>query len=296
MAVNDTIKYTDYNNIRNAVIEVLGAGSATYGYGQTPISASVAIGNKVTVNEWSNLRYDILNASLHQNGSYATVPSKTEGQTVAFNASTEPVTYYSTLAATLASNRFNVGSGQFGVATAVPKTFTSAWSVQLRTTVTAIWADANAARYFFNAGGQILISAARAGGTATSQNTSWSSLLSSAGTQGIGGNNPGAGTSPTDGTNWYRTDSNYRTFYSTSASSPYGSNTYSLSARSTASSLEIFVDLQDGHTATGAGPDTVDGILTISASYKYPTGTLLPASSTWLQYVPTSLTVADIGG
>ncbi len=35
MAVNDLIKTTDYNNLRANIIDIIGNGSATYGYGQT---------------------------------------------------------------------------------------------------------------------------------------------------------------------------------------------------------------------------------------------------------------------
>ena len=35
MAVNDLIKTTDYNNLRTSITEIIGNGSATYGYGQT---------------------------------------------------------------------------------------------------------------------------------------------------------------------------------------------------------------------------------------------------------------------
>lgn len=320
MAVNDTIKFTDYTSIRNAVELVLGSGAGNSGYGQQILSSAVVEGNKVTINEWSNLRFDILNTGLHQDGSYPTTFIKAAGDTIRYNATTEPVAYYSTLATNFTNNRFVVGSGQNAISSASSAVFNNSWTTSVGTTITVNWASANAARFFFNAGGQILVSASRSGGVGTAQNTSWTSLLNSAGTQGFGANNPGTGTTPVSGTNWYRTDTNFRTYYSTTASSPYGANTYSLSARNTtvannsggtASALQIRVNFSDGYTdpvpaavppdgftppASAFPPgDLVDGTLTVSVYYQYPTGVMLNTTSgAWIQYNPTSLSIDAI--
>jgi hypothetical protein len=70
-AVNSIIVQADYNSIRNKVIAVLGNGSGNSGYGQQAriVSTAVAEGTKVTINEWANLRFDIINAYKHINGS-----------------------------------------------------------------------------------------------------------------------------------------------------------------------------------------------------------------------------------
>ena len=165
------------------------------------------------------------------------------------------------------------------------------------------WSNANDARYWFNSGGQIRVSASRSGGTAVSQNTSWTSLLSSAGTQQFGGANPGTGTFPSDGLNWYRTTSTFQTYYTATASSPYGANNYQLQARcldqpsnssGLASQLEIRVLFTDGYVDPGIAPqfpgpqaatpamfppgDAVDGTLTVNVSSLYATGIMVPAS------------------
>ena len=63
-AVNSVIVQADYNSIRNKIIAVLGSGSGNSGYGQQSRiqSTAVAEGTTVTINEWANLRYDIINA------------------------------------------------------------------------------------------------------------------------------------------------------------------------------------------------------------------------------------------
>ena len=63
-AVNSKIVQADYNDIRNKIDTVLGNGSGNSGYGQQAriVSTAVAEGQKVTINEWANLRLDIINA------------------------------------------------------------------------------------------------------------------------------------------------------------------------------------------------------------------------------------------
>jgi hypothetical protein len=83
MTVNAKIRKVDYNNIRTKVTDVLGVGSIDYGYGQTVRSSAVDERNKVTVNEWGNLYYDIVNCYVHQTGAGPASPvSTTAGDTI----------------------------------------------------------------------------------------------------------------------------------------------------------------------------------------------------------------------
>ena len=75
MAVNDKIRKTDYNTVRYKVASVLGTGIADYGYGQPLRSSEVTESNRVTVNEWGNLYYDIVNCYVHQTGAAPASPS-----------------------------------------------------------------------------------------------------------------------------------------------------------------------------------------------------------------------------
>jgi hypothetical protein len=80
MTVNAKIRGVDYNNIRTKVVDVLGVGSIDYGYGQTVRSSAVDERNKVTVNEWGNLYYDIVNCYVHQTAAGpASAVSTTDG-------------------------------------------------------------------------------------------------------------------------------------------------------------------------------------------------------------------------
>lgn len=60
---------SDYNAIQSIVQSVLGAGSGQYGYGQSVSSNQVAVGQQFRLNDWVNLRTDLLKIGTHQTGS-----------------------------------------------------------------------------------------------------------------------------------------------------------------------------------------------------------------------------------
>jgi len=303
MPVNDIITQAEYNNIRNKVIGVLGTGSGNSGYGQPLNSSAVALGTRVTINEYANLRFDIINAWVHQAGSAPSAVAVTVSDTIRFSAVDAPVTTYDTLANTLIANRFNLGAGQSAVAVPASsprsRTWTGTggdyWTSSISCTVDVQWPSSNQARFFFNSGGQIRITSTRSGGSlGTSQNTSWTNILSSAGTQSFGGNNPGTGTSPMDGQNWYRLTNSFQQYYTLAGSSPYGSNSYRLSSRVTdtadnssgaAASSQFLVQFVDnyvdpGNSGLGDTPDTidaVDGTFSVAVSLVFATGVLVPS-------------------
>jgi hypothetical protein len=299
------ISKTDYNNIRNKLVNIIGSGSADSGWGQTLISSSVDESNKITINEYNNLRFDIINAYKHIFGSNPIIVQPVEGNTVRYsetfvpNTTTDaPVTQYDTYANTIINNRFTVDASQSGTfswpatSTAWPGVYGAAWTSRIQCTVTASWPSATAARHFFNSGGEIRFAASRSGGSGTQQNTAWTDLLSGAGTRAFGANKPSTGTSPANGQNWFRLTSSYQQWYSVSSSTPYGANNYVIFARTpavannsagTASVVEFLLQFNDGYFDPGpnvpenpAPGDAVDGTFSISASHLFATGVLEP--------------------
>jgi len=302
MAVNDLIRVNDYNSIRSTVVNNLGAGAGPFGYGQPLNSSAVAEGTTLTVTHISQLRNDIINAWTHIFGTAPTPSTVIEGDTVRFNSSNAPVDAYQAIANTINSNRFTVAGSQSAVnipsapsSTTWPGVYGASWNSLIRCTVTATWPTAAQARYFWNSGGQIRLTASRSGGTNNNQNNAWTAILSSAGTQNFGGNNPATGVSPNDGQNWYRCTNTRQLWYSLSGSSPYGSNTYKIYARTldaeagnnstgTASQGEWHIEFVDNYVDPGQHPsnpfpdyvDSVDGTFSVSASLLYATGILVP--------------------
>jgi hypothetical protein len=312
-AVNSIIVQADYNSIRNKVIAVLGNGSGNSGYGQQAriVSTAVAEGTKVTINEWANLRFDIINAYKHINGSNPVTAVVSEGNTIRYTGSFTPDTgsldvpqkQYDDWADNITTTRFTVAAGESATTAVTTANRTTSWASQCECVIQFYWSNANDARYWFNSGGKIRISANRTGGAGTAQNTSWTTLLSAAGTQNFGGAVPSTGTTPNDGTNWYKTTSTFQTFYTATASSPYGSNNYLLQTRcvdvasnssGTAASGEIRVLFTDGYTDSGAGfdpnpppGDVIDGTLTVSVSTLFATGIMVPSSAAFTVVQPT---------
>ena len=319
-AVNSKILKTDYNSIRDKLVAVLGNGTGNIGYGQqTRIqSTAVAEDSKVTINEWANLRYDIINAYKHINGSNPTTAVVTEGGTIRYTSSFTPDTgtldvpqkQYDDWANSITANRFTVAAGESAATGTVSSSRTGSWISQCQCTIQVYWTNSNDARHWFNSGGRIRVSASRSGGTefptlGYQQNQAWTSLLSSIGTQSFGAAIPNPDTAPNDGTNWYRTTSTFQTYYTATASNPYGSNNFQLQARcldqlsnsaGLAAQLEIRVLFTDGYVDPGIAPiafpgnvqtatagmfppgDSVDGTLTVNVSSLYATGIMVPAS------------------
>lgn len=310
MAVNDKIRTSDYNTMQSTLANVLGGGSGTSGWGQTVRSSQVAVGNKVTINEWGNLRYDIINAYKHINGSTPTTAQAVEGEKIKYRSSftpdtgtlDAPYTQYDTYINSIVANKFTVGTGQYATTSATTSsttwpnaTYGSYWTSKIACLVTVEWQSADQARYFFNSGGLIRIAASRTGGSSSPQNNSWSSILSTAGTREFGAVVPNTGTTPADCTNWYRLTNTYNPWYSINGSSPYGSNQYRISARcpnvnnstGTATSAEFYLEFFDNYTDPGQHPsnpvpdyiDAIDGTFTVSVSLKYATGIMVPSGT-----------------
>jgi hypothetical protein len=167
--------------------------------------------------------------------------------------------------------------------------------------VSATWPSSQAARQFFNSGGEIRISSTRTGGASSSQNSSWTSLLATTGARAFGGDKPGKGIDPNDGQNFYILRSSFDTWYEASASNPYSSNTYRISARSpgvndnsngAALSVEFLLEWIDSYTAGGGAADQVDGTIGISVSSLDAIGSLVPSGTGNFTVTPPTITVS----
>lgn len=276
-------------------VNVMGTGSVSRGYGQTTFGTTKNVGDTIGANDFNNIRYDLLNASAHQNGTAAAL--SLAGNVTGGTINTTDPSAFGTYQATVDSDRFNCHSTRKTTASAGSANRTSAWSSTVSATYTLNFNSANEARYFWNGGGRIRIASSRTGGAASSQNTSWSNLLSSAGTQEFGGIAVyGWGTSGTS-------------LYSVSSSAPYASNTYSIAARTNVSNASggasvFYFDIvwSDPYSDPSPGnppapEDVVDGTLSYSVEITYPTGghSLTP-SGTWTSYSYSSYSAGSITG
>lgn len=162
------IQATDYNGFVSTtaganVNNVWGTGSGDAGWGQAALS-TVAATNLVTATQWASLVNTLTNMGAHTGTTITARSAPTAGQTIGILAA------LNTDLTNITANRQNaVANGtQFtgwtGTNSKTGATSGSPWSITFTNTVT--WASADAARYFFNAGGRVKIDVSK---TATGQ-------------------------------------------------------------------------------------------------------------------------------
>jgi hypothetical protein len=276
-------------------ITIMGTGSVSRGYGQTTFGTTKNVGDTIGANDFNNIRYDLLNASAHQNGT-ATALSLAGNSTGDIINTVDP-SAFAAYQATIDTDRFNCHSSRKTTAAAGSNSRTSSWASSVTATYTLNFNSANEARWFWNGGGRIRIASSRTGGATSSQNTAWSNLLSSAGTQEFGG---------IAVYNWSTSSTD---LYQVFSSAPYASNSYKIAVRSNVANSSgaaniFYFDLtwSDPYVdpMPGAPPlpeDIVDGTLDYSIEITFPTGghSLTPSGS-WTSYSYSSYSAGAITG
>jgi len=265
----------DYNTIQQNIAAVLGVGGtnpltnatdATFGYNQSVLSSQVTVNAKMSSNQWSNLRTDILKARQHQTGLSETLVDPTVSEKI-----TEANRYaYGSMTNLAISDRtVTPPSSQSTLDTIATGTITTSWNNTNVHTVTMNFTDANAIKYFFNTGGAIKFSASRIGGTVSPKNSSWTSMLSDMGIislQRLVTTASGFGTSyAVGGSSLTTTDTPIFQKYSDTVT--YSANLYKISAKITAIPGQLvftinFSDLSGNPNGIYGYDENIDGTLT----------------------------------
>jgi hypothetical protein len=233
------IQASDYNGFvgpspgatANTLNAVWSVGSSASGYGQTALG-TVAVGQVVAAAEWANLVNKTANSASHQGSSITSVTAPVAGGIIYYNANV--VTNLSTIY----SNRLN--AYQQSGTTANTATYGSTWVNAITFTHTVNFASGDAARYFFNSGGQLAITCSHPSGSGI--NLLLNNLASNIGTVVLSSPTSGAasiagtsyngvtkigggGSTPSISTNtgYYNlTTSNANIFYQTASTGPSG--------------------------------------------------------------------------
>lgn len=179
MAVGDLITATRYNNVQSRINTIMGTGSGDNGYGQTLVSSQKAVGAVISATDANNLRADMIRARQHQTGNdesasyptYANTDTITEAAAANFEAQMS----------TIEANKFALAENQASVTAGDSSTRTTSWTASLTHGVTIDFGSANAARAFFNSGGEIRTRATISGGSGAIF-TDWASMLTNMGT------------------------------------------------------------------------------------------------------------------
>lgn len=131
-------------------------GGSSAGYGQTAV-ANVAAGQNIAASSWNALVSNTASAATHQGSSITSVTAPVAGGTISYLAAIP------TNLQTIYSSRLNAATQ--GSTTTNTATFGSTWSSALTFTHTATFANGDAARYFFNSGGQLSMTVSHPSGT-----------------------------------------------------------------------------------------------------------------------------------
>ena len=158
------IEATDFNNLvgGNPVTSsgklntVWATGGTNAGYGQTAV-ANVAAGSTVTASNWASIVNNTANSASHQGTSITSVTAPSAGGTVTY------LSAIPTNLTTIYNSRLNAATQ--GSTTTNTATYGSTWASSLTFTHTATFANGDAARYFFNSGGQLAITCSHPSGT-----------------------------------------------------------------------------------------------------------------------------------
>jgi hypothetical protein len=174
------IEASDYNTLAGGnpvtssgrINTVWATGGGSAGYGQTAL-ANVSVGSSVLASNWANLVNTTANSALHQGTGITSVTAPSAGNTITFNSA------IASNLTTIYNSRLNAAAQ--GGTSANTVTRGSSWSSSLTFTQTVTFASGDAARYFFNAGGQLAITCSHSD-TSTPINVLFNGLASNIGT------------------------------------------------------------------------------------------------------------------
>ena len=306
------IEAADYNGFANAsannINAVWSTGSGDKGWGQTALS-TVSTGGTVTATSWAALVANLATAGQQTSSTLTSRTQPVTGNVIAILANV------ATDIDTITLNRGNAATSgtEYGVFSGTTSKTTatgsgqSAWTITFTHTVT--FASADAARYFWNAGGIVRLKYGKSS-TGTDHDPDWNTLAGQVGsinltgrvnsnsqliagttytgTTRIGGTG-GTQTTLTTTTGWYNlTGSPTTIFQLNNATSPYTPEFIRTTATATSSTVLTLVTtwVDDGSSGPGVSSDISGGTATNSPSTTI-TGT---APTTLVTYLPPSTT------
>lgn len=307
------IEATDYNGFvsttANANVNgIYSVGSSDKGYGQTALSTVSAAGT-ITATQWATLVNTISTIANHQGTSITSRTAPVAGNTISIlnNVNTD--------LATLTTNRGNAAASGTAIQTwtgSISKTTatgsgSSAWTITFTHTIT--WANADAARYYFNSGGLVRWETSKTS-TGTLADTEWNDLANTltgnifisggTATQTIAGTaytgttkqgGTGTPTTLTTTTGWYDLTTSDTTIYKQFAdTAPYTGQYIQINAKTAGSGTQLVLTttwVDPGGSGAGSSDNISGGTATASPFSAFGTApttlvTLIPPSTTYL--------------
>ena len=305
------IQASDYNTFTTTaggLNDIWATGSGDKGWGQTAFT-SAATADTVTATQWAQLVNNLATSGSQTNSTLTSRTAPTAGTTISV------LSAVATDIATVTTNRGNAAavgteygtfSGSTSKTTATGSGQTT-WTITFTHTVT--FADANSARYFWNAGGRVRLQYGKSS-TGTDIDPDWNTFAglcgsiyvsgrvnsaaqtiagtSYTGTTRIGGTG-GTQTTLATTTGWYQLTSTPATIFQlNNATAPYTGEYIRTTAAATSSTVLTLVTtwFQPAVSAAGTTANISGGTATNSPSTTI-TGT---APTTLVTYIPPSTT------
>ena len=290
--IGGKIRASDFNNFADDINEIVGLGAGDSGYGQDQLMVSyVASGARIRVANWNELLTSLRFAAQHQK---TTISSPTSSSDPNFPVLRETVKLLPNLIEDIAAvraNKLNYDISKMSIDVnkiSSSKTFVDpasamvddyTWNGTQTYEFKVTFADEDARRNFFNAGGEIRITCDLSNyDTSHPQSEAWSILLDSISTVKIGHNMTESAAGEIGGgtrigftglTHEYPTDSIYK---KTGTQGYYSGNQINIYGRlSGTDAIDIkivfydaYPDNADNTTNTWQGSDYVDGTLSVT--------------------------------
>ena len=179
------IQAADFNAILNSNTpnfnSIWSTGVSSNGYGQTAIGV-VATNALVAAPAWNSLITNMAATATHQGSTITALTPPVAGNRIDYLAA------IATNMTTLNTNKLNcaaVGTDITNSATRVAPWGSGQGIPVITSLITVAFSNNNAARYFFNAGGSVLVSAATIGGSGYPEDLAWQNLCTDIGTIGL---------------------------------------------------------------------------------------------------------------
>ena len=303
-ATGNIILASDYNaftTTAGGLNDIWSTGSGDKGWGQTTFT-SAATGGTVTATQWASLVNNLSSSGSQTNTTLTSRTAPTAGTTIGILANVAAdITSVTTNRGNAAAvgTEYGVFSGTTSKTTATGSG-TAGWTITFTHTVT--FADANSARYFWNAGGRVRLQYGKSS-TGTDVDPDWNTLAgwcgsiyisgrvnsaaqtiagtSYTGTTRIGGSG-GTQTTLTTTTGWYQlTGTPATVFQLNNSTAPYTGEYIRTTATQTSTTVLTLVTtwVSDG---SGGGAGT-------SANISGGTAVASPATSIGVATAPTTL-------
>jgi hypothetical protein len=168
--MNDIIYAEDYNNLVNALNPYLGTGTGHLGLGQATVS-TITTGNLIHALEWNILRDKMETIFYHQVFDNSGVPARR----IVGDVVNADITDFNQALQTI-NSRYGV-TVQYDNDVSVPYPLSTDWVDRATREVSITFASPDAARYFFNAGGQIVINFYNSVLTGNAKSDAWYTFL-----------------------------------------------------------------------------------------------------------------------